>query len=68
MIEPERPYPQDDYRWVLCSKELIAQMMEGWSPPVELMVTMMDSNTLEFSARTHTCEPTRSGTPEQTLR
>jgi hypothetical protein len=55
--EPARPYPTQDYRWVLCSAELIAQMMEGWSPPLELMATKMDDATLEFTARTHICSP-----------
>lgn len=54
--EPPLPHPQGDYRWVLCSRELIRQMMEGWSPTVELMVTKMDDTTLEFVARTHHCE------------
>lgn len=62
---PRPPATPADSRWVLCSRELISQMMEGWSPAVELTVTKMDDTTLEFVARSHTC-PRSPQNPRET--
>jgi hypothetical protein len=47
----ESPKAIHGYKWVLCSDELLAALGDSWSPPVQLRLTRIEGDTLEFEAR-----------------
>lgn len=52
----ENPEP-DQIVTVHVARELLTQMRQGWSPPVEVMITGSEVTGWDMIARTHSCSP-----------
>lgn len=46
------PLYEQGTRWVKCSPEIVRQLSDEWSRPVQIMITADDGHTLELTMRT----------------
>jgi hypothetical protein len=62
VIPPVHPYAGTNLerasRWVLCSEEVVKQLSEEWSEPVQVRISEDDGSVLELTLR---CYPRADG-------